>query len=111
MGLNTRKGAYLREESAFPHGIGTPPPLTSIPEPDFQQFDISSRPRWYCQKTQPPDPVKYFPKKYPRNSHLCHLKYHVPRMIDHLGSDLDELFTQRSQRQRRQKRKDFAGMN
>ena len=32
------------------------------------------------------------------HSHFGHLKYHVPRMPDHLGSDLDQFLTQRSQR-------------
>ena len=67
-------------------------------QPVFQQFQTSSRPRWYCQKTQLPDPVKDFPKEYPRNSHFCHLKYHITRMADHLGSYLDELVSERPKR-------------
>jgi hypothetical protein len=43
-----------------------------------------------------PDPVKDFPKKYPRNSHFRHLEDDVSGMPDHLGSDLDQLLTQRS---------------
>jgi len=29
-----------------------------------------------------PDPVKDFPKEYPRNSRFRHLKYHITRMAD-----------------------------
>ena len=65
---------------------------------DFQQFHTSSRPRRYCQKTQLPDPVKDFPKECLRNSHFCHLKYHITRMADHLGSYLDELVPERAKR-------------
>jgi len=39
----------------------------------------------YFQKTQLPDPVKDFPKEYPRHSHFRHLKYHVTGMADHFG--------------------------
>ena len=67
-------------------------------QPDFLQFHRSSRSSRYCQKTQLPDSAKYFPKKRLRHSHFCHLKYHVARMPDHLGSDLDQLLTQPSQR-------------
>jgi hypothetical protein len=44
-----------------------------------------SRPRWYCQKTQLPDPCRDFPKEDSRNSRLRRLKYHITRMSDHLG--------------------------
>ena len=71
-----------------------PPFLQSV----LQQFHTSSRPRWYCQETQLPDPVKDFPKEYSRNSHFCHLKYHITRMADHLGSYLDELVPERAKR-------------
>ena len=75
---NRQKVEHVRPKPAFSHHFGRPPPLPSIPEPDFQQFYTSSRPRGYCQKTQLPDPVKDFPKEYPRNNHFCHLKYHIP---------------------------------
>jgi hypothetical protein len=67
-------------------------------QPDFLQFHRSSRPRWYCQKTQLSDPVKDFTKKCPWNSYFRHLKDDVPRMPHHLGSNLDQLLTQRPER-------------
>jgi hypothetical protein len=85
------------QKSTFSHSIGRPPPLPSIPEHGFQQFQTSSRPRRYCQKTQLPDPVKDFPKERLRHSHFRHLKYHVTGMADHFGSYLDELVSERSQ--------------
>jgi len=72
--------------------------LPSIPETGFQQFHTSSRPRRYCQKTQLLDSGKDFPKERLRHSHFRHLKYHVAGMADHLGSYLDELVSERSQR-------------
>jgi uncharacterized transporter YbjL len=54
--------------------------LPSIPQTGFQQFHTSSRPRRYCQKTQLPDSVKYFPKERLGHSYFCYLKYHVTRM-------------------------------
>jgi hypothetical protein len=81
----------LHEESTFPYYIDTPPPFTSVSEPDFEHFQTSSRPRSYCQKTQLPDPVKDFTKKCPRHGHFRHLENDVSGMPDHLGSDLDEL--------------------
>jgi len=32
-------------------------------------------------------------KKCPRHSHFCHLKYHITRMPDHLGSYLNQLLS------------------
>jgi len=55
---------HLRREATFSYHFGTARPLPSIPEAGFQQFHTSSRPRMYCQKTQLPDSVKDFPKKY-----------------------------------------------
>jgi len=89
--LDTRKAKNLLYESSLSNCIGTRLPFTSIPQPGFQQLHTSSRPRRYCQKPQSPDSLKDFPKEYPWNSYLCHLKYHVTRMPDHLGSYLDEL--------------------
>ena len=96
--LNTREARYLREGTTFSQHFGRPPRLASIPEPDFQQFHASSRPCWYCQKTQLPDPVKYLPKESLRSSHFRHLKYHITRMADHLGSYLYELVCERAKR-------------
>jgi len=62
---NTKEATYLREESTFPYYIDTPPPFTSDSEPDFEQFQTSSGPRWYCQETQLPDPVNDLAKKHP----------------------------------------------
>jgi hypothetical protein len=51
----------------------------------------------YCRKTQPPDSVKDFTKKHPRHSRFRHLKYHVTRMPDYFGYNLDQLGSQRPQ--------------
>ena len=94
---NRQKVTHIRQEPAFSHHFGTPPPLPSIPETGFHQVHTSSRPRRYCQKTQLPDSLKDFPKERLRHSHFGHLKYHVAGMADHLGSYLDELVSERSQ--------------
>jgi len=94
---NRKKATHIRQEPAFSHHFGTPLLLPSIPEPGFQQFRTSSRPRRYCQRTQLPDSVKDFPKERLRHSHFGQLKYHVAGMPDHLGSYLDELVSERSQ--------------
>jgi len=82
---------HVRQEPVSSHHFGRPLPLPSIPELGFQQFHTSSRPRRYCQKTQPPDSGKDFPKERLRHSHFRHLKYHVTGMADHFGSYFDEL--------------------
>ncbi len=95
---NRQKVAHIRQESTFSHHLGRPLPLSSIPEPGFQQFRTSSRPRRYCRRTQLPDSVKDFPKECLRHSYFGHLEHHIPRMPHHLGSDLNQLLTQRSER-------------
>lgn len=37
-------------------------------------------------------------KNCPRHNYFGHLEHHIPGMSDHLGSDLNQLLTQRSQR-------------
>ena len=44
------------------------------------------------------DSLKNLLKQRPRHHHFGHLEHHLPRMPDYLGSDLDELLTQRCQR-------------
>jgi hypothetical protein len=92
---NANEIKQIRQKVTSFYFFGTPQPLLSIPEPGFQQFHTSSWTHEYCQKPQSPDSVKDFPKEYPRNSYLCHLKYHVTRMANHLGSYLDELVPDR----------------
>jgi hypothetical protein len=45
-----QKSQHLCQESFFSHYLGTLRPLSSIPEPGFQQFQTSFRPCRYCQK-------------------------------------------------------------
>ena len=93
---NAKKVEYLCREAAFSYYFGTPRALPSIRELGFYQRYTSSRPRGYCQKMQSPDSVNDFSKEYLRHSHSCHLKYNITGMPDHLGSDLDQLLTERS---------------
>jgi len=95
---NAKRVEHLRREAAFSYYFCTPPPLPSIPEPGFQQYHTSSRPRRYWQKTQLPDSVKYFPKERLRHCHFRDLKYHVTGIVDHFGSYLDELISECPQR-------------
>jgi hypothetical protein len=65
--ISAQKAYFI---ALFSYYFGTPRALPSIPEPGFQQFHTSSRPRRYCQKTQPPDSVKDFSKECLWHSHL-----------------------------------------
>ena len=53
----TKKVECFCIEAIFPYYFCTVPSLSLVPEPGFQQFHTSSRPRRYCQRTQLPDSI------------------------------------------------------
>ncbi len=88
------------------HGYYAPPffqylllrrpwPLAPSPIQVFQQFLSLTIPN--ARGLQSMDMLKDFLKQPFWNQRLCHLKYHIPRMLDNFSSDLNQFNSESSQ--------------
>jgi len=79
---NNRKNKNL---SADYQSYDAPLSLSPLEKQVFQLSLALSSSRSHCYKCQATNTLKDFTEQSPRNSHLCHLKYHISRMSHYIG--------------------------